>query len=264
MDNLEKKNKVKIDIFRHGEARYRQEEVPIEEADDLTEEGIEKVKKNAELIAESIKPDEEVAIWSSPTGRTLHTAKIIEEVLSKKNIPLREGGIRVFKELGEVKKLSWDVFASLVFGGEIECGGKKFFIDKNKTNPKNLNPREYFINDEAHKIPQAVKDELPEEYLQTIQQLEKYGEATQRIIRALERLEKLKDKNYRVIITTHEALTCFLANIFSQERTGLEPGEFISLEAKEGKLIVNSIGEEKTLEEKDVVSEFNKFKNKKP
>jgi len=258
MDSLEKRN-LKINIFRHGEARYEQDEVPVEEADDLTEKGIEEVRKNAELIAESIQPDEEVAIWSSLAGRTIHTAKIIEQVLKEKDVHLREEGIRVFKELGEVKRLAWNLYAPLVFGGEIEYAGKKFFIDKNKTNPQNLSVREYFIGDGIKKIPEEAKKELPEEYLKVIEQAERYAEATKRIIKPLKRLKNLKDKSYRIIIATHEALTCFLANVFSEQKTGLNPGEFISLELKDGKLITSGIGTDTNEEQKeDVIEEYNK------
>src|SRR3989338_4413223 len=100
-----------IDIFRHGHRARKQdlEKPSIENADDLTLEGVEYVKESAEELADLIKPEEEVVIWASPFGRTLHTAKLVAEVLEQKGVQLRkkgtvnETGIKVFDELVDIK-----------------------------------------------------------------------------------------------------------------------------------------------------------------
>ncbi|HUT96276.1 MAG TPA: histidine phosphatase family protein [Candidatus Paceibacterota bacterium] len=259
MENVDKKP-IKVNIFRHGKALYKQEETSLEEAEDLTEEGIEKVKLNAGKIAELIDPEEEVAIWSSSKGRGLHTAKIIKEVLKEKGINLRENGIQVFNELTEVKNFSWQLFEPLISGGKVEFAGKKFSIDKEKTNPDDLNYEEYFINDAISKIPAKFKKELPEEYVKEIEGLEKFFDITKRIMEPLSRIKKLKDKSYRVIIVTHDALTGFIANIFSEgKKKSLDPGEFINLEMRGDKLVVTNVGElEKGKNNLDVIEEFKK------
>jgi broad specificity phosphatase PhoE len=254
-----------VDIFRHGEAKYGQGEVPLAEANDLTEKGIEKVRENAEQLAELIGSNEEVAIWSSPMGRTLQTAKIIAEVLKQKGIKLRakgvteESGIKVFNELTEVKNFSWKSFSPLITGGEVEFAGKKFFVDKSLTNPKNLG-KTYYMENGVGNIDPRAKEQWPKEYVQEIEGFEKFFEATKRIMRPLARLKKLGDKPYRVIIVTHDALTGFIANVFSGgEENGIDPGSFINLERKNGKLVATKVGELKEGDkETDVIDEFNK------
>lgn len=268
MEKIEKN--FNANIFRHGATEYEQGETTIEEAGDLTEKGIEEIKARAEELAELIRPEEEVAIWSSPSGRALHTAKLIAETLEQKGVNLRKKGeaedfgIKVFKQLSEVKNFSWNLFNSLITGGEIELAGKKFFIDKNLTNPRDIKYPEYFINDEIKNITPEAKTQLPPCYVQEIEGMEKFVDATRRIMKPLSRLKKLKDKSYRVIIVTHDALTGFIANVFSSgEQSGLNPGEFINLERREGKLIATKVGKsEEGDTNTDVVEEFNRRHNK--
>ncbi len=131
-ENLPKQNpSLGINVFRHGKSRYKQEEVLIEEARDLTAEGVDDVKKSAEALVKLIKPDEEVEIWSSPMGRTLQTAKIIAQVLEEKQVHIRKKGdsnkhgIKVFEQFSEVKNFSWKLFYPLVAGGEVEFAGNQ-------------------------------------------------------------------------------------------------------------------------------------------
>lgn len=261
------KNKpsLRVDIFRHGEAKYEQREVPIEQAEDLTEEGIKEVKVSAKELADLIQPNEEVEIWSSPMGRTLHTAKIIAETLEQNRIWLRRKGdakgpgIKVFEQLSEIKNFSWNLFNPLITGGAVEFGGRKFFVDKNLTNPNNLGYPEYFTDDGIKNITSEAKAQLPEDYVQEIEGFEKFIDVTKRIMKPLSRLKKLEDKPYRVIIVTHDSLTGFIANIFSGgKQSGLNPGEFINLERKERKLIATRVGKlEESDSNTDVIDEFN-------
>lgn len=105
-----------IDIFRHGEAFYKQKILngdQIEQADDLTPSGREMVKRQAEHLVTEIRPDEEITIYSSPYGRTLQTARIIADVFRKHGLKIRAKNdeekpysniIRVLKVLKEVDK----------------------------------------------------------------------------------------------------------------------------------------------------------------
>ena len=249
-ENLPKQNpSLGINVFRHGKSRYKQEEVPIEEARDLTAEGVDDVKKSAEALVKLIKPDEEVEIWSSPMGRTLQTAKIIAQVLEEKQALIRKKGdsnkhgIKVFEQFSEVKNFSWKLFYPLVAGGEVEFAGKKFFVDKNLTNLNNMNFSEYFLKEGIKYIDPTYKQKLPEEYVREIEGFEKFIEVTQRLMRPLSRLKKIKDKPYRIIIVTHDALSGFIANVFSGGAIyGINPGEFINLERREGKLVTTKVG----------------------
>ena len=257
----EEKPRLNVNIFRHGERKYSQGEgaIPIEEADDLTPEGIKTVRANAEKLVALINSDEEVAIWSSPTGRTLQTAKIIGEVFEEKGIRLRtmghprkaeksrkkgkDYGIKIFKELEDIRYFSRDLFVSLVDGGNVKFAGHEFFIDKTKTNPRNLGYSKYWMDDEFNNLPAEVKAELPPEYVMEMEGIEKFYAATKRIMKPLARLASMKDKSYRVVIVTHGSIGTFLANVFSGEILDLKPGEFINLERTDDKLRVTSVGD---------------------
>ena len=266
-ENLPKQNpSLGINVFRHGKSRYKQEEVPIEEARDLTAEGVDDVKKSAEALVKLIKPDEEVEIWSSPMGRTLQTAKIIAQVLEEKQALIRKKGdsnkhgIKVFEQFSEVKNFSWKLFYPLVAGGEVEFSGKKFFVDKSLTNPNNLNSSQYFLQEGIKHIDLIYKQRLLEEYVREIEGFEKFVEATKRLMRPLSRLKNIKDKPYRIIIVTHDSLSGFIANVFSGGTMyGINPGEFINLERREGRLIATKVGGlENGNDTVDVVNEFNR------
>jgi broad specificity phosphatase PhoE len=277
--NLSKKE-LKVDIVRHGPSTYRQPEWDdVKTADDLNtlgryvdsektdeeiakgkEEAIEIIKKTAEKIAGEIEPDEEVVIWSSPTGRTLETARIISEVLQEKEIRIRvksasdEYGIKTFEKLGEVRNFSWPLFEPLMNGGEIEYGGVKFTIDKSLSNPTNLGYPDYFTSDAIKSISQEVKDKWPREYVAEIEKFESFAEVNKRMIDTLSRLKKIGDKKYRVIIVTHDALTGGIVKTFTHDKfSGINPGQLISLERKDDKLVAISVGDiTKGDSEKDV------------
>lgn len=260
-DYLPKKEpSLNVNIFRHGEAKYNQKDVSsIEEAEDLTIKGIEDAKKSAEELANFIKPNEEVEIWSSPTGRTLQTSKVISQVLEKKGISIRKNRIKIFKQFSEVKNFSWKLFYPLVVGGEVEFAGKKFFIDKNLTNPNNLSPSEYFSESGIKYIDLSYKQKLPEEYVREIEGIEDFIDVTKRLMRPLSHLKNIKDKPHRIIIVTHDALSGFIANVFSYgEMNGINPGEFINLERKAGKLVITKVGNlDIGNSDLDVIDEFN-------
>lgn len=262
MENFKPKQdpSLNINIFRHGESKYKQKEVSVEESSDLTAKGIEDVEKSAEELISYINPGEEVEIWSSPTGRTLQTSKIISHVLEKNNIPLRKNGIKIFEQLSEVKNFSWNFFYPLVVGGDVEIAGKKFFIDKSLTNPNDLSPAKYFLESGIKNIDSNYKQELPEEYIREVDGIEDFVDVTKRLMRPLSLLKNIKDKPYRIIIVTHDALSGFIANIFSNgEMQGINPGEFINLERKDGKLVVTKVGNlDMGNSDSDIIDEFNK------
>jgi broad specificity phosphatase PhoE len=235
-----------IDIMRHG-TYYDGEkgELP-DDSKRLNEKGAQEVRQSAEKLAEIIGPDEEIAIWSSPMPRAIHTAEIIKETLTGKEKKFHKQDrfpdpkISVFEELTEIKNYSPNIFNPLVKGGELEFAGKRFYIDKNKTNPKNLSTLQYLIQEEASKIDPETKKQWPQEYIASIDAIENYADATQRIMKILSRLKTLGDKSYRIILVTHKGLTSFIVkNISGGESEGLNPAEFVDFEAQDGSLITN-------------------------
>jgi broad specificity phosphatase PhoE len=263
------KKELKVDIVRHGPSTYRQPEWnDAKTADDLNtigrytdgskteeeitkgkNEAIEIIRKTAEKIAAEIKPDEEVVIWSSPTGRTLETAKIISELLQEKGVKLRKKGvsedygIKTFEKLGEVKNFSWPLFEPLMNGGEIEFGENKFKIEKSLSNPNNLGYPDYFTSDAIKDISDEVKSQWPKDYVAEIEKFESFAEVNKRMIDTLRRLNNVGDKKYRVIIVTHDALTGGIVKTFTHnEFSGIEPGQLISLERKDDKLVTTRVG----------------------
>jgi broad specificity phosphatase PhoE len=225
-----------VNIFRHGESDYKKEEK-------LTEKGVDDVNKGAEELVKLIGPDEEVEIWSSPSGRTLQTSEIIAQVFKKNGVAMRKGAPKIFEQLSEVKNFSWRLFIPLVRGGEVEFAQKKFSIDNNLTNPQHMDSSEYFFRDGIRHIDPAYLQQLPLEYRQEIEGFENFAAATQRLMRPLSRVRSIKDKSYRIVMVTHEALTGFTANIFSGgEMRGINPGEFINLERVGNKLVCTRVG----------------------
>lgn len=264
------KRGLKIDVVRHGPSTYRQPEwSDIGTANDLNalgryqddtksdeeirdgkEQAVAAVKASAEKIAASISPDEDVVIWSSPTGRTLETARIISETLTEKGIKLRKKGdesshgIEVFEHIGEVENFSWDLFSPLMSGGEVEFGGRKFFVDKALSNPRNLGYPEYFTTDAIKDIPDEVKAQWPEEYVAQIERFESFADVTERMANTLRRLKKVGDKNYRIVLVTHDALMGALVKTFTfGEFAGVSPAQFLSLERRGDKLVVTRVGD---------------------
>ncbi len=266
--NLSKKE-LKVNIVRHGPSSYRQPEWnDVKTADDLNTigryvdgqktgeeilkgkiEATEIIEKTAEKIAAEVESDEEVAIWSSPTGRTLETARIISEVLQEKGIKLRtkkasdEYGIKTFEKLGEVKNFSWPLFEPLMNGGEIEYGEVKFKIEKSLSNPNNLGYPDYFTSDAIKNIPDEVKAMWPKSYVDEIEKFESFAEVNKRMIDTLSHLKKVGDKKYRVIIVTHDALTGGIVKTFTHDKfAGIDPGQLISIERKDDKLVATRVG----------------------
>ena len=270
-ENIPYKNdpSLNINVFRHGESEYSQNNVSIENANDLTEKGIEDVKNNAIKLSELIKPEEEVEIWSSPTSRTLQTSKIISETLKEKGINIRKKGcdnnfgVKVFDQLSEVKNFSWKLFYPLVAGGYVEFEGEKFFIDKKFTNPLNININEYFSKNGLETIDLNYKKTLPDNYIKEIGGFERFSDAVKRFIIPLSRLKKIKDKPYRIIIVTHDVFSGFIANLFSIEEDNkkytLNSGEFINIERNNDKLVATKVGDfSDGNKDADIIEEFNK------
>jgi broad specificity phosphatase PhoE len=212
------RHNVRVTLFRHGTAKYEQGKVAISEANDLTDEGRELVRSQAERLADELGQDEEITIWSSPMGRTLETATIVADVLRNKGFNIRlkksaedgdvsqsaENTIRVFEALEEVRGLDIALFSALVDGGSYTLeDGTEVTFDKSKTNPNNLSFQDYYYRGGYKKYLEDGEN-IPAEVQMSLNSLEQEVNIHHRFDRNVERVSKAQsDKKQRVIIVTH-------------------------------------------------------------
>jgi broad specificity phosphatase PhoE len=77
-----------------------------------------------------------------------------------------------------------------------------------------------------------------------IEKFESFASVSRRMAETLKKLKQVSDKKYRVIIVTHDAVAGQLVKTFSNdELSGINPGDFLSLEKKDGKLVVTRVGD---------------------
>jgi len=228
-----------VHLFRHGEAKYLQQFVPMREASDLTEKGIGQVQLSAKLLVEHFSNfrDYPIIVASSPTGRTLETARIITDVLGSNGIDVRKKnestheGILIFKKLQDQINYSHRAVKILVEGGEIEFNGIKFQVDNNLTNPHGLDIQNYGLS-EIEGIPTEVLKSFPDTFVQRVKSIEPQLDAQKRMHNFLQRIfsnDILKPKQH-IVMVSHSILTGYLVAKFTENRKQhLEPGEFMSL-----------------------------------
>ncbi len=213
-----KRHNVRVTLFRHGTAKYEQGKVATSEASDLTDEGRNLVREQAERLASEIGQDEEITIWSSPIGRTLETATIVADVLRDKGFEIRlkksadnaevspsaENTIRMFEALEEVRGLDIELFSALVDGKSHTLeDGTEILFDKSKTNPDNLSFQDYYYRGGYKKYLQSGES-IPTEVQTSLNSLEQEADIHHRFDRNVDRVSKAQsDKKQRVIIVTH-------------------------------------------------------------
>ena len=201
------------------------------------------VRSSARSSFVHLRKDEPAAIWSSPTGRTLDTAKIILYELYRQEVkPAALPRITPLDNLTEVRNFEWNLFLPLALGGEVECDGIRFAIDPRKSNPQGLGFGEYFFQNILHMIPRAIKDEWPESYVKRIESFEPAMLVRKRMLGVLKTC--LEDKEIsQFILVTHDALTGFLAHIFTDDKENeLPKGGFAVLESEGDELFIKVIG----------------------
>ena len=112
------------------------------------------VRKLLEII--DIKKYKKIHIWSSPLARTIETTSIILEELQNNNINPQK--IAIFNILEEVRWFNWQIHTTLCYWWCLNVNWKTINIDKQITNPRNLNFTDYFFEDEIHKIKDKISD----------------------------------------------------------------------------------------------------------
>lgn len=122
---LKELDNIGIHFFRHGESFYKQDRVPLADANDLTESGVNKVKRSSEILSALIKDRDPClsVIASSPLGRTLQTAKLITEVFDNQGVPLR-------------RKLGSSLRGILIIPQLKDQVGYDFSVDQSEVNPQ--------------------------------------------------------------------------------------------------------------------------------
>ncbi len=259
---------VTVHIFRHGPALYKIDAWrDVATADDLNtlgqrfdaaneeerlrgkEEAVMKVRQQADGIAKTIGPDEEVILWASPTARTLETARIIRDVFEEHELRVRrkglseEEGVRAFDVLGEVRHFNHDYYMSLVHGGTVTIDDQTITIDPKTTNPNNLSETKYFVSESLHDIPDTVKNSWPQPLRQFSEDMERHSSASKRIWNTLNRLRTLSDKKYRIIIVTHAGPADILVRSYAPDTQQIiEPADFVTVECRGDDMVITRPG----------------------
>ncbi len=231
-----------IGMFRHGLTSYKQMETTLKEADDLLEEGIPILRERAHEFVSLLPTDRIVHIYSSPMGRTLHTARILEEVCREHC--LNTSPIQTDDRLTEVRNFVFNLYLPLAEGGVIELAGSRFEIDSRITNPGGLSLGKYFMEDACHRLDEKLKGKVPEEYLGLLVKFEAFADIRARGIDFLRYACGLHlPSGDSVIASTHEALVYHPLDVFSRGTLySLERGDYIHLEADEKGLRIKRAG----------------------
>lgn len=236
-----------LDLSLHGRGKSIGKTVV--ELENGIEAAVAQVEATACEIAETIEPDEEVVIWSSGTARTLHTARIIRDVLRERGIKLRERGvhkesqIQVFDQFNDIRNFNYKQFVALADGGELDIDGTTITLDKAETNPDNLGYTEYYSSGAVHNIPEAVKSAWPEKLKKAVAEMEDFESVSTRVLQGLKRVSTLTDKKYRLIIVSHGSPADQLVRTYKPEAlTGINPAEYVTVERNGDKMVVTHAG----------------------
>lgn len=218
--------RVLVTAMRHGIAHYKQKEVSLAEASDLTPEGVIGAELAVGLLLSEITTDELIEIRASPYGRTLQTANIVFTVLQRQGyrfsqidseVPvIASNVIHVDRDIDEVRNFDLKLFRDCLFGGDL--------ISQSVGNPRNLDFSTYF-NTRAWRdttLSDAVKSRLDMiEYPQDTR--ERFTAKLQQIAEAEYRIST------RVILVTHQGLMNELsdAEVHPADFFTVDPSDFL-------------------------------------
>lgn len=232
--------KMQIGLFRHGKSAYVQREVKIEDAYDLLPEGAAAIIKSANEFSHFLSDTRAVEIYSSPFGRTLYSAQLAMEVFRSKGIHVNSANAE--KDLEELRNFNWKLFEPLVNGGKLNYNGETLTFDAKKTNPKNLTPQQYIMEDAAQEIADRLRGKYPYSYLEELSVIEPFSSVRERMKRFLGKLAE-DDSEKDAAIFTHEALVYDIMSKFTNKRShALAPGGYIHLEKNSREIYVRSAG----------------------
>ena len=182
----------------------------LETAYDLTDRGIERLKLTAAEIA---KKYEISTVLSSPTARTLHTARIIMHAFNEHEHDIQ---FKIENGLREIENYNRSVFERAVI--------EAFGYDKNR---EEYRLSEIFFNDIMYD--EDVQEKLSVESRRALDKFERSREASERIFALLSRLQGSE------LLVTHDAVAAQLVERFSSNsRMSMKRGKFVALQNIDG------------------------------
>lgn len=234
----------RVEIFRHGVARYAQEIVDWNVANDLTGDGLITVRANALRLAQDYRGiATKVAIFSSPLGRTLETSLILNDELTRAGLETEgEGGapIIVRKCLQDQFNFSNSIIHLLACGGRWSGLDGEATIDPEQTNPAKKRADEYLTAD-ALGLDKEVWGGLPLDLRKKILSMETVDQVARRFLRFMNSLGKLNKGRDLTLVVTHEALIGQLLRNAGSETTKVNPGGRVTAEIIDEELVISNI-----------------------
>ncbi len=229
-------------LFRHGQSVYTQGNAAqtLQTANDLLPESIGLVRKNALSLVQSFYGlGPKIHIHTSPTGRTIHTARIIHMVLQELGQDVMEPEID--NSLDEVHNFSWSLFEPLMNGGRVPWKDQRsqdfdvsFEVKKEETNPDGLGYPEYFMADAIHSISPEVMARWPAEFVAKLRSFERFEWVTQRTISKIWRVVRshafCQERPHHDIFVAHDGSAMYLLNEATKgKKKSLDPGTYMLL-----------------------------------
>jgi len=188
-------------LMRHGYTDYKQGNVPvaIDEANDLNEKGVAAVTASAKDIREILKDSSKVTIYTSPMGRAIHTAKIVQGILSE---GVKDVSLVSAIELQEVYNFNWPLFKEAVLASGLEMATSEH-TDK-----------WFALNPFREKSPERL-ERLPAHLRDFVKNVENVEEARKRLLDFVE--SKANEPGDKIYVS-HDGLLCGLLKELSGDQ----------------------------------------------
>lgn len=216
--------------MRHGDARYCQQKVSIEDASDLLPEGRIRISRAIDTYAELIGPGTSVRLVASPYGRTIESAKIAADLLNARGCPCSP--IEIEPEAEELRNYDDEVLRLLVQGGRYEQHGERVELDAARTNPAGLEYSAYFVQAAYRRLPHEVISGFPPDFRRRLWSFETFQQAAERILCLLKRLFENESAYTTVLVLTHGGCVSFpITEYTSGRRLEVDPGGFVCVSA---------------------------------
>ena len=236
----------RIEIFRHGQAKYIQEMVDWQSADDLTETGKNQIRLGGRILAEEYAGVKtRVPIFVSPTARTMETGLILAGELQAKGLEVEnEQGVPIIRRriLQDQRNYSQSVMKLLVNGGVWKENEISFEIDPRVTNPEGRLLTEYGVG-EAKEIFSRDGKDIPPGLRKRILSIENRESIKQRGVLFLREMAKKTEDRELVVVVTHDVVIAQILSEINGRSTLINPGERVTMERESGNLVVRRIGE---------------------
>jgi len=221
-----------------------------------------------------------------PFSRALYTAKVIVDSLSIISRIDKQGQAYTPGELLEIlartctaeidysgiieptdrldkaRGFQWELVKPLIYGGIVCLGDCSFTVDPSLTNPHGHDYHTYLVQDEVKKLPRWITNMWPREYVDFLQGVETFESLSRRMMEVLRDVDLGNDPHLSYLISTHGALMGFLSYVYSRQfREEIKPGEIITLEKRNGQLLVVGTGPLVHANDRyvDIFEEFNDY-----